>query len=361
LTTPVDRRKALGILDEGIANGARSSELALLLGVGLTTLQRWRRQFAGDGDGIDRRKGSHRQVAHRLSEEERQRILFTCNEPEFAALPPGQIVPVLADRGLYIGSERSFYRVLYAHGQAYRRGRARPPQEPRPVPRLRASGPNQVWSWDITYLPTTVRGVWLYLYLVIDVWSRKVVAWDVADREDPGIAAELVSRACLRERISKGRKQLLILHADNGNAIRAATLESWLEELGVLRSFSRPRVSNDNPYSESLFRTVKFRPDYPRRPFASKDEACKWVVSFVNWYNYRHRHSGIKFVTPQQRHSGQAVEIRGHRAVVYEQARQRHPRRWSRSIRCWRQPEVVCINPPPPVDDPKPATLTMAA
>jgi transposase InsO family protein len=193
-------------MDEGIAEGARASELAKLLGVGLTTLQRWRRQFAGDGDGLDRRKGSHRQVAHRLSEEERQRILLTRNEPEFAALPPGQIVPILADRGLFIGSERSFYRVLHAHGQANRRGRARPPQEPRPVPRLRAAGPNQVWSWDITYLPTTVRGVWLYLYLVIDVWSRKVVAWDVAEREDPAIAADLVSRACLRERISKGRQ-----------------------------------------------------------------------------------------------------------------------------------------------------------
>jgi transposase InsO family protein len=127
------------------------------------------------------------------------------------------------------------------------------------VPRLRAIAPNQLWSWDITYLPTTVRGIWLYLYLVIDVWSRKVVAWDVAEREDPAIAADLVSRACLRERISKGRRQPLVLHADNGNAMRAATLESRLEELGVLRSFSRPRVSNDNPYSESLFRTAKYR------------------------------------------------------------------------------------------------------
>ncbi len=182
-----------------MAAGARAAAVARLLGVGLSTLQRWLRQFADDGDGVDRCKGSHRHAAHRLSEEERQRILFTCNEPEFAALPPGQIVPVLADRGLYIGSERSFYRVLHAHGQVHRRGRARPPQEPRPVPRLRAAGPNEVWSWDITYLPTTVRGIWLYLYLVIDVWSRKVVAWDVAEREDPAIAAELVSRACLRE------------------------------------------------------------------------------------------------------------------------------------------------------------------
>jgi len=145
LTAPEDRRKALEILDEAVAAGARAREVAALLGVGFTTLQRWRRQFAGDGDGLDGRKGSHRLVSHRLTDEERQRILLTCNEPEFAALAPGQIVPILADRGVYIGSERSFYRVLHAHGQAHRRGRARPPQEPRPVPRLEARGPNQLW------------------------------------------------------------------------------------------------------------------------------------------------------------------------------------------------------------------------
>lgn len=153
-----------------------------------------------------------------------------------------------------------------------------------------------------------------------------MVTWDVTEREDPTSAADLVSRACLRERIGKGRKQPLILHADNDSAMRAATLESRLQELGVLRSFSRPRVSNDNPYSESLFRTVKYGPDYPRRPFASKVEVCQWVESFVGWYNQRHRLIGIKFVMPQQRHSGQAMEIYRHRAVLYEQAGKRNPR-----------------------------------
>jgi hypothetical protein len=153
----------------------------------------------------------------------------------------------------------------------------------------------------------------------------------------------------------------LILHSDNGNAMRAATLESRVEELGVLRSISRPRVSNDNPYSESLFKTAKYRPDSPNRPFASKGEACEWVAAFVDWYNHRHRHSGIKFVTPHQRHSGQAVEICHHRALVYEQARQQHPRRWTHSTRCWRQPEEVWINPPPPETEVETATLAMAA
>ena len=214
------------------------------------------------------------------------------------------------------------------------------------MPRRRADGPNQLWSWDITYLPTSVRGVWLYLYLVVDVWSRKVVAWDIAEREEAQVAADLISRACIRERISKRRQKRLILHADNGAAMRAATLEVRLEELGVLRSFSRPRVSNDNPYSEALFRTAKYRPDYPSRPFAGKEEACQWAAAFVDWYVHEHRHSAIRFVTPQQRHSGQAPAICHQRTLVYEQARERHPRRWSRSIRCWQQPAVVWINEP---------------
>jgi len=316
------------------------------MGVGLTTLQRWRRQFAGDKDGVDRRKGSSRHVSHRLSAEECQRILLTCNEPKYASLPPGQIVPDLADQGIYIGSERSFYRVLHANSQLHRRGRARLPQEARPVPRLRADGPNQVWSWDISYLPTSVKGIWLYLYLVVDIWSRKVVAWDVEQSESAELAAQLVSRACLKERINSYRSQPLILHADNGSSMRAATLEVRLEELGVLRSFSRPRVSNDNPYSESLFRTVKYRPNYPNRPFSSKEEACQWVSSFVDWYNNQHRHSGIKFVRPEQRHSGEAIEICRQRSRVYELARIANLRRWTAAPRCWRQPEVVWINQP---------------
>ena len=129
----------------------------------------------------------------------------------------------------------------------------------------------------------------------------------------------------------------------------------------MLRSFSRPRVSNDNPYSESLFHTLKYRPDYPRRPFQSVAEACSWVAAFVGWYNDQHRHSGIRFVTPSQRHSGKAIEICRHRARVYELARQLHPLRWTGTTRCWHQPEVVWINPPPPENDAKPARLVMAA
>ena len=177
-----------------------------------------------------------------------------------------------------------------------------------------------VWSWDITCLSTIVRGVWLYLYLVIDVWSRKAMACDFAEREDPAISTDLGSRACLPERISKSRQQPLILHSDNGNTMRAATLESRLEELGVLRSFSKPRVSNDYRYSESMFPTAKYRANYPRRTFASLEESCLRVAVFVDCYNHSHRQSGIQFVTPQQRLSGQAVEICRYRGIIYEQS-----------------------------------------
>jgi putative transposase len=148
------------------------------------------------------------------------------------------------------------------------------------------------------------------------------------------------------------QQQLLILHAENGDAMRGAALESRLEEMGVLRSVSRPRVSNDNPYSESLFRTVKYRPDYPSRPFANKEEACEWVATFVDWYNHRHHHSEIKFVTPHQRHSGSAKAICQQRTDVYEAARLANPTRWSRTTRCWSQPAEVLINKPTEESDP---------
>ena len=178
-------------------------------------------------------------------------------------------------------------------------------------------------------------------------------------RRGSAIAANLFSRVCPRERIGKAGAS--VLHVDLGNAMRAANLESRLEELDVLRSFSRPRVSNDNPYSESLFRKSKYQPDYASRPFTCKEAACQWVALFFAWYKHPHRHNGIKFVTPHQRHNGSAHEISRHRAVVYEQARQRNQRKWSRSTRCLHHPEVVWINPPPAELDPNPATFEMAS
>ena len=252
-------------------------------------------------------------------------------------------MPALADQGLYIGSESSFYRVLHAHSQVHRRARARPPQEPRAIPRLTAIAPNQLRSWDITYLPTTVRGIWLCLGLVIELWSRKVVAWDVAEEEDPAIAGGLASRACLRERISKGRKQPLILHADNGNAMRAATLESRPVVFSYLaREHAYPTTTRTRNRCATQSDTGLTTP----AGHSSAKTTCAWVASFIDWYNHRHHRSAIKFVPPQQRHSGASTTIGQQRAKVYEKARRANPTRWSRHTRCWRQPAEVWINKP---------------
>jgi len=182
-----------------------------------------------------------------------------------------------------------------------------------------------------------------YLYLVVDVWSRKVVGRSVHEVESTELAAQLIERACADE----GTRPGLVLHSDNGAPMKGATMLAKLRDLGVLTSFSRPRVSNDNPFSESLFRTAKYRPEFPRGCFASLEAAREWVEWFVRWYNTEHRHSGIKFVTPEERHDGRDVEILRERKAVYQMARARHPERWTGSTRDWSPIEEVRLNPAP--------------
>ncbi|MDX1253602.1 MAG: IS3 family transposase, partial [Gammaproteobacteria bacterium] len=207
-----------------------------------------------------------------------------------------------------------------------------------------ATGPNQVWCWDITYLPTRVRGLYFYLYLILDLYSRKIVGWEVQATETGEHAASLLRRTILGEAVQPWREPL-VLHADNGSPMKSATLLSTLQWLGVTPSHSRPRVSNDNAYAESVFRTCKYRPEYPTEGFATLEEARAWVMRFVGWYNCEHRHSGLNFVTPEQRHSAQAEDIMKRRTEIYEAARARNPQRWSRSIRDWSLPQSVWLNP----------------
>jgi transposase InsO family protein len=205
-----------------------------------------------------------------------------------------------------------------------------------------AKGPNQVWSWDITYLRSPIRGAFFYLYVVVDVWSRKIVGWAVHEEESGDHASALIEAACAREGVERGE---LVLHSDNGGPMKAATLLAMLEVLGVAASFSRPRVSNDNPFSEALFRTAKYRPQYPRRPFKSLDEARSWAADFARWYNTEHRHSAIRFVTPDERHSGRDTELLAQRAALYATARERRPERWTGSTRIWTPVREVALNP----------------
>jgi transposase InsO family protein len=328
------------LIKEAVQAGCRLAPACAELGLSIRTYQRWVRD--GAEVGADGRTTNERAApAHKLSEQERQQILAVANSPEFASLPPSQIVPALADQGVYLASESSFYRVLRQASQQHHRGRARKPTN-RIVTSHCATGPNQVWSWDITWIPAAVKGQYFYWYMVLDVFSRKIVAHEVHLAESAELAALLMRRASLAEGLA-GRP--LVLHSDNGSAMKGATMLATLENLGVVPSFSRPRVSNDNPFAEALFRTCKYRPDYPTKPFTGLEAAQSWTRQFVHWYNHEHKHSGLKFVTPAQRHHGQATAILAGREQVYRAARERNPRRWTQDTRNWELPNQVWLNP----------------
>jgi putative transposase len=324
------------LVEEAVAQGARLARACEVLGLAARTLQRW---VTSDGDG---RHGPNRAPANKLSDAERRKVIAVATSPEFRDASPKQIVPMLASRGVYVASESTMYRVLHDAELQHRRGRARPPNaRPR---EHRADGPWQLASWDITYLPSYVRGQFFCLYLVEDVWSRKILGWAVHDVESATHAATLVER--IRDEAGPGVDLAgWILHADNGSAMKGATMLATLQRLGVVPSFSRPRVSDDNPYVESLFRTAKYCPHFPLRRFNSIDDARAWVTAFVIWYNGEHLHSGIGYVAPSDRHAGRDFAILAARRVTYAQARNRHPERWARHTRSWTRPEIVTLNP----------------
>ncbi len=331
---------AITLIDEAVHAGARCHKACEVIGITCRTLRRWRT----DDTLVDRRQHpTVRQYPHALTDSEKAQILAVCNSAEHQSLPPSQIVPRLADKGIYIASESSFYRVLKAHGQVNRRGRAQPPRQV-PAPKAWvATGPNQVWTWDITYMPSAVDGQFYRLYMIVDVFSRMIMGWEIHAEELALHAATLINKACLRHGV---RRDQLVLHSDNGSPMKGATMLATLQKLGVMPSFSRPSVSNDNPYSEALFRTLKYTPAYPRRRFIDLHQARAWVQQFTTWYNTEHRHSGIKFVTPSQRHTGQDRTILAHRKVTYERAKQARPERWKgRQTRAWNHVSEVWLNP----------------
>ncbi len=322
--------------------GARQVPACALAGADPRTIQRWRKN-----DGLtrgDRRPDAIRPApSHALTAEERARIVEVANEARFAETPPARIVPVLADEGVYIASESSFHRVLRAHGQMTRRGRARPPRRSRPPTTHIATRPGAVWCWDVTFLPATVQGRWFY-------------------RPDPRPLQpqdRRLRRARHRQRRSRrapARRTALaeavhampvrpVLHGDNGATLKGTTVLAMLHWLGIEPSYSRPRVSDDNPYAEALFRTAKYRPEFPVKGFAELDAAREWAANFVHWYNDVHRHSGIGYVTPAQRHTGQDRILLAARHELYQRARQSNPRRWSGQTRDWTPVAAVTLNP----------------
>lgn len=339
--TSEDKLCAIKLVQEAQTKGCRKESACEALGVSLRTLQRWEAK----DNVVDLRKGPKAKPAHSLTEQEKTQILDVANSDEFADVPPNQIVPRLADKGTYIASESSFYRVLKSAEQLARRGKQKAPTHSKPKSHV-AIKPNQIWSWDISYLPTTVHGLFYYLYFFIDIYSRKIVGFEVYELENSSYAEEVIKRACENERIQRHQ---ISLHSDNGSPMKASTFLSTLHQLGITPSYSRPSVSNDNPYSEALFKTTKYCKRYPKKPFNSLEEARNWVKEFVEWYNNEHLHSGIKFVTPNVRHEGIDEEILKKRITVYQEARAKNPGRWFRNIRDWQRPTEVYLNPSRPI------------
>jgi len=340
ISTP-DRQSAIALIREACGAGARLAPACTVIGITARTFQRW--TSGGDSLLADGRPTAVRpQPAHALSEQERQAVLDVCVQETYADLPPGQIVPRLADEGVYLASESTYYRILRAQDLLHHRGRAKAPRGSKPPTTHCASRPNALWCWDITWLPGPIRGQFFFLYLIIDLFSRKIVGWEVHESESGAHARDLVERTVWREHCVD---QPLVLHGDNGSPLKGATVQAMLAKLGITASFSRPRVSNDNAYAESFFRTLKYAPSFPRNGFASLDAARDWVRAFADWYNAEHRHRGINYVTPQQRHAGADTAILARRHAVYQAAQQRHPNRWSRDTRNWSRPEHVWLNP----------------
>ncbi len=323
--------------------GARLQFACETAGIELRTLQRWKaHEGLVDGDG--RPQAVHPTPIHALSKTERAQLLAVANEPRFAAVPPARIVPMLADEGIYLASESTFSRVLREQGQTAHRGRAKAPKAVRPPTTHIATTTREVWCWDMTYLPAQVMGHWFYLYLILDLYSRKIVGWEVHDSDHADHAAHLVRRAALAEGIAAmGSKP--VLHGDNGSTLKATTVLAMLNWLGVKPSYSRPRVSDDNAYAESLFRTAKYRPEFPTKGFADLDDARIWAAGFVRWYNFDHHHSGIRYVSPAQRHAGEDHAILAARHALYSRTRELNPARWSGNTRNWTPIGAVTLNP----------------
>jgi putative transposase len=269
-------------------------------------------------------------------------VLATLHEPRFVDLAPPQVYTRLLEEGQYFCSVRTMYRLLQAH-QEVRERRAVASRVVYTKPELLATRPNEVWSWDITKLKGPAKWTYYYLYVILDIFSRYVVGWMIALREASTLAQRLIAETCRKQQIVEGQ---LTLHADRGSSMKSKGVAELLADLGVTKTHSRPHVSNDNPFSESQFKTIKYRPEFPER-FGSVQEARAWGGELFPWYNEEHHHSGLALYTPADVHYGRVQQLHQQRQAALDAAYQRHPKRFSRKPpEAALPPQAVWINPP---------------
>jgi len=312
------------------------------LGVSRATLYRHHRPPVRPGPTVPVERAPRPRPVLALSDEERATVLEVLRSERFVDEAPAQVYASLLDEGTYLASERTMYRILAANDEVReRRAQARHPAYT--APELLAEAPDELWSWDITKLRGPRRGVWFHLYVLLDVFSRYVPGWLVATRESAALAERLIGETAAREGIARDTMKL---HADRGSPMTSGDVSRLLASLGIGRSHSRPHVSNDNPYSESQFKTLKYRHDFPER-FGSIEDARAFLGPFFTWYNTEHRHVGIGLLTPETVYRGRAAEVRAARQVVLDAAHAAHPERFVRKRpEPPRLPEKVWINPP---------------
>jgi putative transposase len=314
--------------DRGVA------ALCTALGVSRSSFYRWQKTRP--------RTGVKRTSPRALTPLERRQVLETLHEPRFVDLAPAEVYATLLDEGRYFCSERTMYRILDENQEVReRRNQLRHPVHP--VPKLLATRPNEVWSWDITKLLGPAKWTYFYLYVILDIFSRYVVGWMVASQQSAVLAQRLIEETCARQRIAQGQ---LTVHADRGGPMIAKPMALLLADLGVTKTHSRPHVSNDNPYSESQFKTLKYRPDFPEQ-FGGPEDARAFCRRFFPWYNTEHRHSGIGLLTPHDVHYGLAPARVAQRGATLTAAYAAHPKRFPKGIPTPPEvPTAVWINRP---------------
>jgi putative transposase len=284
-----------------------------------------------------------------LSSNEKETVRQELNSERFQDCAPREVYATLLDEGRYLCSWRSMYRILDEHQEVReRRNQLRHPSYSKPE--LLATAPNQLWSWDITKLLGPTKWTYYYLYVILDVFSRYVVGWMIAEREFAALAEALIAQTCLRQGIQRGQ---LTIHADRGSAMTSKPVALLLADLGVTKTHSRPHVSNDNPYSEAQFKTLKYRPDYPVR-FGSQQDARAWAKTFFDWYNREHHHIGLALLTPADVHFHRTQTVLQKRQAVLNDAYARTPQRFVKGLPALMQvPHMVWINPPKPATVPR--------
>ena len=332
---PKEMRKiAVELILEANKDGARIWKACEALDISVSTFERWRR-----GNYSDNRKGAVKVIARKLREDEEQKILDISCSKKFKDDNPYKIHASLLNSGIYIASISTFYRVLKKESLLHHRGNTRTGTSHNKPPELVATGPNQVWTWDITWLPSSIRGIFYYSYTIIDIWDRSIVKWAIHDREADFLAQELFQSA-----FEENGYPNVFVHSDNGNPMKGISLMALFYDLGISNSYSRPRVSDDNPFIESWFKTLKYHVSYPGK-FKSIALAREWFAGFVHNYNTAHSHSGLNFITPNQVRNGEYKSIVNKRNKTMIKAQKKNPLRWSNHVKQIPENHIVYLNP----------------